>query len=104
MVMRFFAILCWLLAFVAQPAWAASSPGLQSLEQQLAYLVAASPGDVGLAALDLTTGETVSIQGDVPFPMASTVKVAIAANYLAQVEHGRRSLNDTIGGVSASRR
>jgi beta-lactamase class A len=101
--MRFVAILCWLLAFVAQPAWAASSPGLQSLEQQLAYLVAASPGDVGLAALDLSTGETVSIQGDVPFPMASTVKVAIAANYLAQVEHGRRSLDDTIGGVSASR-
>jgi len=101
--MRFFAILCWLLAFVAQPARAASSPGLQSLEQQLAYLVAASPGDVGLAALDLKTGETVSIHGDTPFPMASTVKVAIAANYLAQVEHGRRSLSDNIAGVSASR-
>ena len=38
-----------------------------------------------------------------PFPMASTVKVAIAANYLAQVEHGNRSLDDTISGRSASR-
>jgi len=101
--MRFVAVLCWLLAFTAQPAWAASSPGLQSLEQELAYLVAASPGDVGVAALDLTTGETVSVHGDTPFPMASTVKVAIAANYLAQVEHGRRSLSDSIAGVSASR-
>ncbi|HMI41639.1 MAG TPA: serine hydrolase [Sphingomicrobium sp.] len=101
--MRYFAILCWLLAFTAQPARAASSPGLQSLEQQLSFLVAGSSGDVGVAALDLTTGETVSIHGDTPFPMASTVKVAIAANYLAQVEHGRRSLSDTIGGVSASR-
>ena len=33
--------------------------------------------------------------------MASTVKVAVAANYLAQVEHGRRTLDDTIGGASA---
>ena len=33
--------------------------------------------------------------------MASTVKVAIAALYLAQVDHGRRSLDDTINGVSA---
>jgi beta-lactamase class A len=35
--------------------------------------------------------------------MASTVKVAVAALYLAQVDHGRRSLDDTINGVSARR-
>lgn len=101
--MRFIAILCWLLVAVAQPAWAASSPSLRSLERQLAALVAASPGDVGVAALDLRSGEVVSINGDEPFPMASVVKIAIAANYLAQVENGRRSLSDTIGGRSASR-
>src|SRR5687768_11305064 len=101
--MRFVAILFWLLAFAAQPAWAASSPALQSLERQLAFLVAESPGDVGVAALDLRTGELVSVNGDRPFPMASTVKVAIAANYLAHVEHGNRSLDDTIRGRSASR-
>ncbi len=101
--MRAIAILFWLLAIAAQPAWAASSPALQPLERQLAALVAASPGDVGVAALDLRTGELVSINGDEPFPMASVVKVAIAANYFAQVEHGRRSLNDSIGGRSASR-
>ena len=33
--------------------------------------------------------------------MASTVKVAVAALYLAQVDHGRRSLDDRINGVSA---
>ena len=101
--MRLIAILCWLLAFGTQPAWAASSPSLRSLEQQLAWLVASTPGDVGVAALDLTTGETVSVNGNEPFPMASTVKIAIAANYLAQVEHGRRSLNDTIRGRSADK-
>src|SRR5687768_10296524 len=96
-------ILCWMLALVGQPAWAASSPTLQPLEQHLASLVASRPGDIGVAALDLGSGELVSINGDTPFPMASTVKVAIAANYLAQVEHGRRSLSDRIGGRSAER-
>ena len=99
--MRLIAILCWLLAFGAQPAWAGSSPSLRSLEQQLASLAASVPGDVGVAALDLKTGDLVSIRGDEPFPMASTVKIAVAANYLAQVEHGRRSLDDRISGRSA---
>jgi beta-lactamase class A len=99
--MRFVAIFCWLLAFAVQPAAAASSPGLKSLEQELSDLLADRSGNVGIAALDLTTGQMVSIRGDTPFPMASTVKVAVAANYLSQVEHGRRSLDHMIGGKSA---
>lgn len=86
-------------AFVAQPAAAASSPSLSSLEQQLSSLISSKSADVGIAALDLNTGETVSIKGNTPFPMASTVKVAIAALYLAQVDQGRRSLDDTINGL-----
>ena len=88
-------------ALAAQPVAAASSPSLTSLEQQLSSLVANKSADVGIAALDLNTGETVSIKGNTPFPMASTVKVAIAALYLAQVDNGRRSLDDTINGQSA---
>jgi beta-lactamase class A len=99
--MRLIAILLSLLAFVAQPAAAASSPSLVNLEHELSYLVAGKTGDVGIAALDLKTGEMVSIRGDQPFPMASTVKVAVAALYLAQVDQGRRSLDDTINGTSA---
>ena len=48
------------------------------------------------------TGETVSINGNTAFPMASTVKVAVAAAYLSQVDHGRRSLDDKISGQSAA--
>src|SRR3954453_7466800 len=99
--MRFTALLLSLFAFVAQPATAASSPNLAGLEQQLSYLVANKSTDVGIAALDLTTGESISVKGNTPFPMASTVKVAVAALYLAQVDHGRRSLDDTISGQSA---
>ncbi len=99
--MRFLAILLSVLAFAAQPAAAASSPSLTSLERQLSFLAAGKSSDVGIAALDLRTGETVSVKGNIPFPMASTVKVAVAALYLAQVDHGRRSLDDTINGTSA---
>jgi len=99
--MRVPAVIVALFAFLAQPAAAASSPSLVSLEQQLNSMVAGSSADVGIAALDLNTGETVSIKGSTPFPMASTVKVAVAALYLSQVDHGRRSLDDTISGQSA---
>ncbi len=98
--MRKIALLLSLLAFAAQPAVAASSPDLNNLEQQLGLLIAGKSADVGIAALDLNTGESISIKGNTPFPMASTVKVAIAALYMAQVDHGRRSLDDTISGVS----
>jgi beta-lactamase class A len=98
--MRLFAILFALLAFVAQPAAAASSPALSSLEQQLSSMLSDKSSDVGIAALDLNTGESVSIQGNTPFPMASTVKVAIAAMYLSQVDRGQKTLDDTIDGTS----
>ena len=96
--MRFIGILLSLLAFVAVPATAASSPDLVTVEQQLSSMLAGSSADVGIAALDLNTGETISIKGDTPFPMASTVKVAIAALYLSQVDHGQKTLEDTIHG------
>jgi beta-lactamase class A len=99
--MRFIAVFLSLLAFVAQPAAAASSPSLFSLEQQLDNLSRSGSGDVGIAALDLSNGESVSIRGNTPFPMASTMKVAVAALYLSQVDHGRRSLDDMIGKQSA---
>ena len=94
------AIFCFLLC-LAQPALAEAPFRYKSLEQQLSWLADANPGTIGIAALDLKTGEMVSILGDEPFPMASTVKIAVAANYLSQVEFGRRTLDQTIAGRSA---
>jgi beta-lactamase class A len=99
--MRFTLVLLPLLALVAQPVSAASSPTMLTLEQQISDIVGNKSADVGIAALDLTSGESISVKGNTPFPMASTVKVAVAALYLAQVDHGRRSLDDTINGVPA---
>lgn len=94
-------LILFVLVGLASPAAAEAPFHLQSLERQLRMIEAANPGNVGIAALDLTTGDMVSVGGDDPFPMASTVKVAIAAQYLAQVEHGRRSLDTRIAGRSA---
>ena len=73
--MRLSLILFWLLACIAQPA-AAQSPLAAELQNQLAMLVTSKSADVGVAAIDLTTGETVSVRGSQRYPMASTMKVA----------------------------
>jgi beta-lactamase class A len=96
------AIFCCLLAFTAQPALAESGNLASSLQNELSMLVTSKSADVGLAAIDLATGETVSVRGNNHYPMASTVKVAVAATYLSYVEKGDRSLDDTISGVSAA--
>ena len=101
MMRRLMTVFAWLSLLVASPALADAPAHLVSLETQLRTIAKDSPAEVGIAALDLKSGEMVSFKGDTPFPMASVVKVAIAANYLAQVENGRRSLDDMIGGQSA---
>jgi beta-lactamase class A len=62
------------------------------LVAQIAQIADGSNGRIGVAAIDLSTGEEVAILGDQPFPMASTSKIAIAATYLEGVDRGRWSL------------
>lgn len=100
--MRFVALLSGLLALVAQPAFAQSSPQLRATEQRLAAMAAENPGEYGIAALDLATGETIGLNAHLAFPMASTMKIAVAAAYLAEVDAGRRTLDETIGTATAS--
>jgi beta-lactamase class A len=96
-------LLSWFAVCLAQPAAAQVSPKLQLLEQRLAAMASENPGEFGIAAMDLSTGKTISFNGNSPFPMASTMKIAVAAAYLAEVDAGRRSLDDLVGGVSAGR-
>lgn len=81
---------------------AASSTDLISLESELSALIAQRPGEYGIAALDLRDGSSVSVNGDTPFPMASTVKLAVAATFLADVDAGRRNLGDMVAGRPAA--
>jgi beta-lactamase class A len=63
-----------------------------SFEQRIADLANPALGRIGVAAVDLTTGEQVMVLGDQLFPMASTSKIAVAAAYLEMVEQGRYTL------------
>ncbi|MEM7690799.1 MAG: serine hydrolase [Pseudomonadota bacterium] len=63
-----------------------------SFEQQIAKLADGSNGRIGVYAVDLATGEEVTVLGDMRFPMASTSKVAVAATFLAGVDAGKYSL------------
>ena len=63
-----------------------------SFERRIAQLADGSKGRIGVAAIDLATGEEIMVLGDQHFPMASTSKIAVAATYLEQVEQNRYSL------------
>lgn len=67
-----------------------------SLRQQLEAIADVPTGRVGIAAIELASGREVAVHGGEVFPMASVVKVAVAAAYLAEVDAGRRSLTKLI--------
>ncbi len=64
-----------------------------SFAQRIAELADPAQGRIGVAAVDLATGEQVMVLGDQLFPMASTSKIAVAATYLEMVEKGRYTLS-----------
>ena len=78
----------------ALPTPATAQPA--SLAQQLEAVAAVPTGRVGIAAIDIATGREVEVHGVDAFPMASVIKVAVAATYLAEVDAGRLSLAKTI--------
>lgn len=79
------------------PALAKPAPSpTEPLKQAIARFVPPTPGHLGVAAIDLESGATLSLAGDERFPMASTVKIAVAATFLHQVEQGKHSLDEMI--------
>ncbi|MDP9056056.1 MAG: class A beta-lactamase-related serine hydrolase [Pseudomonadota bacterium] len=62
--------------------------------RRLQALAEGSHGRIGVAAMDLTSGRSIAVLGDQPFPLASTAKVAIVATFLADVDAGRLHLDD----------
>ena len=86
------------LALVSAPVAARPATVLQNardaaIEQQVSAIVAQGRGRIGVAAVDLDGGGQIMINGDMPFPMASTAKIAVAATYLSGVEQGRLRLD-----------
>ncbi|HQS98530.1 MAG: serine hydrolase [Novosphingobium sp. 17-62-19] len=92
--------------FTAVPALVATVPQVQSrdaitlqdqrdqiIQQQVAAIAAEGRGRIGVAAMDLDGGGQIFVNGDMPFPMASTAKIAVAATFLEQVEKGNYRLD-----------
>src|SRR5262245_53037371 len=70
----------------ARPApGAAPSPLERHIEERLRSF----PGTLGVAALDLDTGETVAVNADTRFPTASVIKVPVLAAAFQQIADGR---------------
>jgi len=95
-------------ALMAIPALLLTTPAVQSrapstlqdqrdltIQQTVESIIARGRGRIGVAAADLDGGGEVLIHGDMPFPMASTAKIAVAATFLSGVEQGRFRLDQS---------
>lgn len=67
-----------------------------ALRAELERIEAAAGLRLGVGVRDLGSGDTCCLHGDVPLPMASTYKVAIAARLLQRVDSGELTLAQMI--------
>ncbi len=82
-------------------AVAQTDASLARLERAMARGATVAGGMVGATAIHLETGRTVSLNGDQPFPMASTYKVPIAIELLTRADAGTLRLDEMIDLVAA---
>ncbi|MBC8167277.1 MAG: serine hydrolase [Bryobacteraceae bacterium] len=57
---------------------------------------AASSGVLGVFAIDLESGHTISYHGDVVFPQASSIKIPLMIEVFRQAREGKFKLNDMV--------
>lgn len=77
-----------------QPA--TNSVGPPEVSRALDIVSRGLVGYIGVAAQDMKTGEQAFLNGDDPFPMASTFKIAVAVTLLTRVDAGELSLTDMV--------
>jgi beta-lactamase class A len=97
-------LLCLLPAICAQPGYAQCCPEKpqaikrqvlwQKLQDQLRAVDQQLDGVMGLAVKDLTSGEEFFINGDEIMPQASSIKIAVLANFYLQAQRGKLKLSD----------
>jgi len=66
------------------------------LERALDAIVTQATGGIALAAMNLTTGETVSHNGDRPMPTASVFKLPLLVEVFRQAECGLLNLDERV--------
>ena len=70
--------------------------GIERLKNQIEGLIRSVEGEVGVAAKHVETGEEITVNGDMYFPMASVFKVPVLVEVMAQINEGRFTLDDEI--------
>ncbi len=84
----------------AQPNEATSARAnprsLSALHQLLGQIAQSAQGRVGMSAMLLETGESISVHGHEPFPMQSVYKFPIGMAVLNQVDQGKLTLDQKI--------
>ena len=89
----------WVMALLlaAPAAGGAQDPaGLAGLRAEIGRLSAIAQGKVGVGILHLETGRELYLNGDEPFPMASTFKVPVAVTLFDLVERKRLRLDSMV--------
>lgn len=74
-----------------------------ALRRRIRGIAARLAGTMGVYVRALGTGDTVAINADQPFQMASVFKVPVLAELLSQVDAGARSLDDRVALTDAMR-
>lgn len=81
------------------------------MEDQVGAIVKAFRGRMGVAAIDVRTGETIAVDADSRFPTASTIKTAVMIEAWQQAAEGRLPMDtavtlreaDKVGGAGVLR-
>src|SRR5580704_18110901 len=94
--MRYAVVLSGLFLAIPHCVVAAPDPTLARLEQQIEFLAHSTDATVGVSALHIESGRSVSVRGTEPFPQASAVKVPIAVQIMALADAGQLRLDKMI--------
>jgi len=90
----FYSIVASLLVAI-QPTFA-QEQNVKDVSQKIEKLSEGLVGRIGVAAQEIGSGESITINGDESFVMASTYKVAIATTLLDRVDKGEVKLTDLV--------
>ena len=82
--------------FVSPFLCAAADSSTARLEEQIQFVAKATDGVVGVSALHIESGRSVSVRGAEGFPMASAFKVPVAVQALTLVDQGKLTLGQMI--------
>ena len=75
--------------FLAQPAAAAQAAAApSSVERAIQKRLKSLPGELGVFALNLETGETIAVNADQRFPTASVIKLAVMVEVFQRIADG----------------